>query len=127
MRVVLADLKGKGGHVSKDTVAGGYGSRFRGTSATTSLIEIFRKIYQNFPSIHTAYLAAIFENAGHEVALTRDEVIPGTWVSYFRQLWITGMRKAGPANSRKHQDRRSVFTEPWQHMFRSRLPMQRIF
>lgn len=77
MRVVLADLKGKGGHVSKDTVAGGYGSRFRGTSATTSLIEIFRKIYQNFSSIHTAYLAAIFENAGHEVVLTRDRVIPG--------------------------------------------------
>ena len=29
MRVVLADLKGRGGFVSKDTVAGGYGSRFR--------------------------------------------------------------------------------------------------
>jgi anaerobic magnesium-protoporphyrin IX monomethyl ester cyclase len=77
MRVVLADLNGAGGHVNKDTVAGGYGSRFQGTSTTTRFIQFFRKIYQNFPSIHTAYLAAILLDAGHEVHLTRDVLIPG--------------------------------------------------
>jgi radical SAM superfamily enzyme YgiQ (UPF0313 family) len=77
MRVILVDLNGTGGHVNKDTVSGGYGSRFRGTSKTTKVIEIFRKIYQNFPSIHTAYLAAIFSEAGHKVFITRDRLLPG--------------------------------------------------
>ncbi|HSP06682.1 MAG TPA: radical SAM protein [Acidobacteriota bacterium] len=102
MRVVLADLKGKGGHVSKDTVAGGYGSRFRGTSATTRIIEILRRIYQNFPSIHTAYLTSIFANAGHEVVLTRDRVVPGdlglvlsSIVDYRNEMrWAQDFRKA---------------------------------
>ena len=34
--VVIADLKGKGsGFVNKDTIAGGYGSRFKGDSFAT--------------------------------------------------------------------------------------------
>ena len=63
MRVVIADIKGRGGFVNKDTVVGGYGSRFRGFSWTTRWIERVRKLYQNVPSIHAAYLAAIFANA----------------------------------------------------------------
>ena len=64
MRVVIADIKGRGGFVNKDTVVGGYGSRFRGFSWTTRWIERVRKLFQNVPSIHAGYLAAIFEGAG---------------------------------------------------------------
>jgi len=77
MRVIIADLKGRGGFVNKDTVVGGYGSRFRGFSWTTRWIERARKLFQNVPSIHAAYLAAIFEKAGHDVRITREELIEG--------------------------------------------------
>ena len=77
MRVVIADLYGRGGFVNKDTVVGGYGSRFRGFSWTTSWIERARRFFQNVPSIHAGYLAAIFERAGHEVRITREEFVDG--------------------------------------------------
>ncbi|HEY2381931.1 MAG TPA: radical SAM protein [Terriglobia bacterium] len=77
MRVVIADLKGRGGFVNKDTVVGGYGSRFRGFSWTTNWIERARKLFQNVPSIHCGYLAAIFEKAGHEVRITNEEFVDG--------------------------------------------------
>jgi anaerobic magnesium-protoporphyrin IX monomethyl ester cyclase len=77
MRVVIADIKGRGGFVNKDTVVGGYGSRFRGFSWTTRWIERARKLFQNVPSIHAGYLAAIFEQAGHSVRVTRDEFVDG--------------------------------------------------
>jgi radical SAM superfamily enzyme YgiQ (UPF0313 family) len=77
MRVVIADIKGRGGFVNKDTVVGGYGSRFRAFSWTTQWIERARKLFQNVPSIHVGYLAAIFEHAGHEVEVTREEFIEG--------------------------------------------------
>ncbi len=77
MRVVIADLKGRGGFVNKDTVVGGYGSRFRGFSWTTRWIERARRLFQNVPSIHAGYLAAIFHNAGHDVRITREEIIEG--------------------------------------------------
>jgi radical SAM superfamily enzyme YgiQ (UPF0313 family) len=77
MRVVIADLKGRGGFVNKDTVVGGYGSRFRGFSWTTRWIERARKLFQNVPSVHAGYLAAIFKNAGHDVYITKDEFIDG--------------------------------------------------
>jgi radical SAM superfamily enzyme YgiQ (UPF0313 family) len=77
MRVVIADLKGRGGFVNKDTVVGGYGSRFRGFSWTTNWFERIRKLFQNVPSIHAGYLAAIFEKAGHDVRITREEWIDG--------------------------------------------------
>jgi radical SAM superfamily enzyme YgiQ (UPF0313 family) len=74
-RVVLADLRAKGsdGFVNKDTVAGGYGSRFRGDSIATRFAKNVRRVFQNVPSIHTGYLAAIFARAGHEVVVTHDE------------------------------------------------------
>src|ERR1051325_4821737 len=77
MRVVIADIKGRGGFVNKDTVVGGYGSRFQGLSWTTQWIERARKLFQNVPSIHVGYLAAIFEQAGHEVHVTREEFVEG--------------------------------------------------
>ncbi|MDQ6652322.1 MAG: radical SAM protein [Acidobacteriota bacterium] len=70
--IVIADLKGKGS-VSKDTVAGGYGSRFRGDSVTTRFAKNMRRLFLNVPSIQTGYLAAIFADAGHHVTVTRDD------------------------------------------------------
>ena len=76
--VVLADLRAKGGSVSKDTVAGGYGSRFRGDSVTTRFAKNVRRVFLNLPSIHVGYLAAIFSQAGHKVVVTSDhKPIPG--------------------------------------------------
>ena len=72
-RIILADLKGCGGYVNKDTVAGGYGSRFQGHSFVTRLEKNVRRVLQNLPSIHLGYLASIFANAGHEVLATRDD------------------------------------------------------
>ena len=75
MRVVIADLKGRGGFVNKDTVVGGYGSRLEGFSWTTRWMERARKLFQNVPSIHCGYLAAIFEKAGHDVRITKEEYV----------------------------------------------------
>lgn len=73
-RVVIADLKAKGaGFVNKDTIAGGYGSRFHGDSVTTRFALILRCIFHNVPSIHAGYLAAIFTQAGHKVVVTHDD------------------------------------------------------
>src|SRR5262252_3415922 len=71
--IVLADLRGKRGSVAKDTVVGGYGSRFRGDSVTTRLAKNVRRVFLNVPSIHIGYLAAIFSAAGHQVIVTRDD------------------------------------------------------
>jgi radical SAM superfamily enzyme YgiQ (UPF0313 family) len=76
-KIVLVDLQSKEGFVNKDTVAGGYGSRFKGFSSTTRIIEIMKKIYQNLPSIQLGYLAALFAAAGHEVKVTRGPLIAG--------------------------------------------------
>ena len=71
--VVLADLRGKGGSVAKDTVVGGFGSRFRGDSVTTRVAKNVRSVFLNIPSIHIGYLASIFAAAGHKVIVTRDD------------------------------------------------------
>jgi len=71
--VIIADLRAKHGSVNKDTVAGGYGSRFRGDSVTTRFAKNVRRVFLNVPSIHTGYLAAIFANAGHNVIVTRND------------------------------------------------------
>src|ERR1051326_9579412 len=72
--VVLADLRAKDGAVNKDTVAGAYGSRFRGVSATTRFARNLRRRFLNLQSIHTGYLAAIFAREGHKVIVTRDDL-----------------------------------------------------
>jgi len=77
MRVVIADLTSTRGFVNKDTIVGGFGSRFQGFTWTTRWVERMRKLYQNIPSVHAAYLAAIFSNAGHEVAFTQGPVVEG--------------------------------------------------
>src|SRR5258705_5356504 len=74
---VLADLKAKHGFVNKDTVAGGYGSRFRADSVMARVVMNIRRIFQNLPSIHVGYLAAIFSQAGHKVVYTRGEQVEG--------------------------------------------------
>jgi anaerobic magnesium-protoporphyrin IX monomethyl ester cyclase len=71
--IVLADLKGQHGFVNKDTVAGGYGSRFTGDSFATRLGVHVRGLLQNVPSIHIGYLAAIFAASGHNVIHAKDD------------------------------------------------------
>lgn len=71
--IVLADLHGNDGFVNKDTVAGGYGSRFTGDSFATRLGVHVRRVFQNVPSINVGYLAAIFAAAGHQVVHTQDD------------------------------------------------------
>src|SRR5215510_12949056 len=72
-RIVIADLKGKRGFVSKDTIAGGYGSRFSSDSTATRVALVLRRLFYNVPSITVGYLAATFARAGHEVIVTRDD------------------------------------------------------
>src|SRR5262245_49042444 len=72
MRVVIADLAGTRGFVNKDTIVGGFGARFQGFTWTTRLIERMRKVYQNVPSVHAAYLAAIFNKQGHDVIFSQQ-------------------------------------------------------
>jgi anaerobic magnesium-protoporphyrin IX monomethyl ester cyclase len=117
MRVVIADLNGRGGFVNKDTVVGGYGSRLRGFSWTTRWIERARKLFQNVPSIHAGYLAAIFEKAGHEVRITREEFIDGdialvlsSLVDYRHEVeWAQEAK-------RRHSIRVGFFGAPATHM-----------
>jgi len=103
-RIILADLKGRGGYVNKDTVAGGYGSRFQGHSFTTRFEKNVRRVLQNLPSIQIGYLAAIFAAAGHEVVVTRsDETVEGdlaivltSLVDYRHECeWARAVRKRG--------------------------------
>lgn len=73
MRVILADLRGVGGFVSKDTVAAGYGSRLQPFSKVTRVIYEMKKRLHDPPSIQVAYLAAIAADAGHEVVFTSGD------------------------------------------------------
>src|SRR5512142_2021128 len=103
MRVVLADLKGTGGLVSKDTVAGGYGSRLVPFSKVSAIVNYFKRRYVNLPSVTMAYLAAICARAGHEVVFTRDELLDGdvalvlsSLVDYRNETaWADRMRARG--------------------------------
>jgi len=76
-RFVLADLKAHSGFVNKDTVAGGYGSRFRADSVMTRLAKNIRFIFQNLPSIQLGYIASILSAAGHRVVYTQGEQVKG--------------------------------------------------
>ena len=77
MRIVLADLTGRSGFVSKDTVAGGYGSRLRPFSRVTRVYCTLKRQFHDVPSVQLAYLAAIADRAGHEVIYTRAEQVDG--------------------------------------------------
>jgi radical SAM superfamily enzyme YgiQ (UPF0313 family) len=70
MRVVLADLKGANGFVSKDTVAGGYGSRLRPFSKTAAMVCRVKRRLHSPPSVQMAYLAALAAAKGHDTRWT---------------------------------------------------------
>ncbi len=103
MRVVLADLTGRDGFVSKDTVAGGYGSRFKPFSKTTHWVHRYKSQYHSTPSVQMAYLAALAARAGHEVVWTSDEPVEGdlalvlsSLVDYRHETeWADAMRARG--------------------------------
>ncbi len=103
MRLVLADLKGAGGLVTKDTVAGGYGSRLVPFSKVSAVVHYFKRRYINLPSVQMAYLAAICADAGHEVVFTRDDLEDGdvalvlsSLVDYRHETaWADRMRARG--------------------------------
>ena len=77
MRIVLADLKSSHGLVSKDTVAGGYGSRMKPFSRSTHFYCRFKKRFHSHQSIQMAYLAAICAEAGNDVQWTDDNIVEG--------------------------------------------------
>jgi anaerobic magnesium-protoporphyrin IX monomethyl ester cyclase len=77
MRVVLADLRSSDGFVSKDTVAGGYGSRLRPFSHVTRVMCSIKRRTHDVPSVHLGYLAALAADAGHEVVWTRGPIVDG--------------------------------------------------
>ena len=64
MRIVLADVRGGNGFVSKDTVAGGFGSRLRPFTKVARLVAAVKRRFHDLPSVHLAYAAALARNAG---------------------------------------------------------------
>jgi len=103
MRIVLADLKGGEGFTSKDTVAGGYGSRLRPFSRVTSVVARVKREFHDLPSVHLAYVAAIAARAGHEVVATAGDLVDGdvavvlsSLVDFKREnAWADAMRARG--------------------------------
>jgi anaerobic magnesium-protoporphyrin IX monomethyl ester cyclase len=77
MRIVLADLKALDGYASKDTTAGGYGSRLVPFSRVTFVYNFVKSLFYELPSIQLGYLAAIAADHGHEVVYTRDSLLEG--------------------------------------------------
>lgn len=103
MRLVLADIKGGEGFISKDTVAGGYGSRLRPFSKVTRVATALKSRFHDLPSVHLAYAAALARRAGHEVVASRGEILDGdvalvlsSLVDYRRETaWARQMRARG--------------------------------
>src|SRR6476660_1911088 len=103
MRVVLADLKGTNGFVSKDTVAGGYGSRLRPISKTVAMVCMVKRRLHAPPSVQMAYLAALAAARGHDTRWTSDPLVDGdvalvlsSLVDYRRETrWADDMRRRG--------------------------------
>ena len=103
MRVVLADLRGIDGFVSKDTVVGGYGSRLVPFSRVTSLVAQVKRRLHDVLSIQMAYLAALAARAGHDVAFSQGPlldadvaVVLSSLVDYRHETaWADAMRARG--------------------------------
>ena len=103
MRIVLADVRGGQGFVSKDTVAGGFGSRLRPFSKVTRVVAGLKRHFHDLPSVHLAYCAAIARRAGHEVAASAGPLVDGdvaivlsSLVDYRRETaWARAMRRRG--------------------------------
>jgi hypothetical protein len=102
MRIVLADIKGGDGFISKDTVVGGYGSRLKPFSKVTRAVVRVKKCHE-LPSVHLAYAAALAARAGHEVVVSSGELVDGdiaivlsSLVDYRRETaWAQAMRTRG--------------------------------
>src|SRR3954463_10065422 len=77
MRIVLADIKGGDGFISKDTVVGGYGSRLKPFSKVTGVIAFLKGGFHDTPSVHLAYAAALASRAGHEVVASTGNLVDG--------------------------------------------------
>ena len=73
MRVLLVDLPGGDGVVSKDTIVGGYGSRLRPFSRVTAIIAALKRRLHDVPSVQLASVAAVLASYGHEVVWSRGE------------------------------------------------------
>jgi radical SAM superfamily enzyme YgiQ (UPF0313 family) len=103
MRIVLADIKSRDGFISKDTVAGGYGSRLRPFSKVTRIVAGLKRRFHDLPSVHLAYAAALAHNAGHEVVASNGSLVEGdvalvlsSLVDYRRETeWARRMRARG--------------------------------
>ena len=74
MRVLLVDLPARDGHVSKDTVVGGYGSRLVGFTRATKIIADLKERFHSVPSVQMAYLAGVLSQYGHEVIWSKGEL-----------------------------------------------------
>jgi radical SAM superfamily enzyme YgiQ (UPF0313 family) len=103
MRIVLADIHGGDGFVSKDTVAGGYGSRLRPFSRVTRVVATLKRGFHAMPSVHLAYAAALARRAGHDVVGSAGELADGdvaialsSLVDHRRETqWANAMRARG--------------------------------
>jgi radical SAM superfamily enzyme YgiQ (UPF0313 family) len=103
MRIVLADLKGGDGYVSKDTVVGGYGSRLKPFTTVTRVFARVKYGFHELPSVHLAYAAALAHKAGHEVVSSTGKLLDGdaaivlsSLVDYRRETaWARRMRQRG--------------------------------
>jgi radical SAM superfamily enzyme YgiQ (UPF0313 family) len=103
MRIVLADLKGGDGFISKDTVVGGYGSRLKPFSKVTRAVAHVKTGFHELPSVHLAYAAALAHQARHEVVGSTGELADGdaaivlsSLVDYRRETaWARAMRQRG--------------------------------
>src|SRR4030095_16843081 len=105
MRAVLADLRGQDGYVSKDSVAGGYGSRVTPFSRVIRVVTFFKERFITVPSGQLAYVAAIFAERRHEVIFVEDEddtpdadiaIVLTSLVDYRREArWADAMRARG--------------------------------
>ena len=104
MQVVLADLASADGLVSKDTVAGGYGSRLRPFSRVTRVISQVKRRLHALPSVQLGYIAALCAGAGHDVTYTEGDAAEGadvaivlsSLVDYRRECaWAAAQRARG--------------------------------
>ena len=103
MRIVLADVKSTAGLVTKDTVAGGYGSRMVPWSVCTKFYCYFKGQFHDHLSIQLAYIAAICARYGHQVEFTRGKVPQGdvaivlsSLVDYRQEIaWADTARRQG--------------------------------
>jgi len=73
MRVLLVDLPGRDGIVSKDTVVGGYGSRLVPFTRVTAFIGGLKRRLHDVPSVQLAYIAGVLSQYGHDVVWSRGE------------------------------------------------------